>query len=232
MAKSATNLDSSSVIVADGEPLDLRNRPLAAFLAWFIPGAGHAYQRRYLKSAIFSVSVFLCFFIGMVVSGYKCVYASWNQMETRWHYGLQVGVGLPALPAAYQAWVRRPGDEPALGGFMAAPRSEREWDEWHKSRGAGFDMGTLYTMVAGLLNLLAAFDAFAGPLPPPVNKHRRDSDGDSEGDPHASDKSSNNSSGGPQQESTGDANAEDVSGAGNAAKRRSGRKRSAKAGDR
>ncbi len=36
MTKSAGQPAQSSVVMADGEPLDLRNRELAAFLAWLI----------------------------------------------------------------------------------------------------------------------------------------------------------------------------------------------------
>ena len=33
--------EDKNTIAVDGELLDLRNRPLAALLAWLIPGAGH-----------------------------------------------------------------------------------------------------------------------------------------------------------------------------------------------
>ena len=35
---------------------------------------------------------------------------------------------------------------------------------WHKRLGRFFEIGTLYTMLAGMLNVLAIYDAFAGPL--------------------------------------------------------------------
>jgi hypothetical protein len=38
---------------------------------------------------------------------------------------------------------------------------------------AGFELGSLFTAVAGLLNLLAIFDAFAGPMPLPHTDERR-----------------------------------------------------------
>jgi hypothetical protein len=161
------------IVIADGEPLNLRNRKLAAVLGWLLPGAGHLYQRRYFKSAIFSVSIFCTFLIGMFLAGGRCVYASWNQTEKRWQYALQVGVGLPAIPALLQAWRSRNNEPPVLGGFMAAPKSSADLDKWHAETASGFDMGTLYTMIAGLLNVLVAFDAFAGPLPPPAPKQKR-----------------------------------------------------------
>lgn len=162
----------SSVVIADGQPLDLRNRELAAFLAWLIPGAGHYYQRRYLKSAIFSISILSTFLIGMLVGGGRCVYASWNKVDARWQYVLQAGVGLPALPAAYQAYRVNKNLPPAMGGFMAPPASISDLSEWNEESSSGFDMGTLYTMIAGLLNILVVFDAWGGPLPPPAKPQR------------------------------------------------------------
>ena len=39
-----------------------------------------------------------------------------------------------------------------------------ELSQWHTDTGWRFEMGTLFTMVAGLLNVLAIYDAFAGPV--------------------------------------------------------------------
>lgn len=162
----------SSIVIADGEPLDLRNRELAAFLAWVLPGAGHFYQRRYLKSAIFFIAIMSTFLLGMLVAGNRCVYASWNNVERRWQYALQAGIGLPAMPAAYQAYRASKGQLPGLNGFMAAPKSPGELSDWNQATSSGFDMGTLYTMIAGLLNILVVFDAWGGPLPPPAKPTR------------------------------------------------------------
>jgi hypothetical protein len=60
--------NNGNVVLADGEPLDLRNRALAAVLAWLIPGAGHYYQRRYLKAAIFFFAIMSTFGLGMLVA--------------------------------------------------------------------------------------------------------------------------------------------------------------------
>ncbi len=177
MAKTAPKapLAADNMVLADGELLDLSNRHLAALLAWLIPGAGHFYQRRYFKSAVFSISIFSCFILGMLMAGGRCVYASWNETEKRWQYVLQAGIGLPAMPAAVQAWRARAGERPLWSeSFMTAPRSTREIDDWNRLTASGFDMGTLYTMIAGLLNIMVIFDAFAGPLPPPTPQRRRE----------------------------------------------------------
>jgi hypothetical protein len=38
--------------------------------------------------------------------------------------------------------------------------------QWHYKYGAYFDLGTVFTMIAGLLNVLVIWDAFAGPALP------------------------------------------------------------------
>lgn len=183
MAKSKKRVLPEGHILADGEPLNLGNRHLAAVLAWLIPGAGHYYQKRYFKSAIFSVAVFSTFLIGMVVSGSRCVYASWQPSEKRWQFVLQAGNGFAAIPAGVQYMAARQGVTPPLGSFMTAPNSVRELDDWHEKTASGFDMGTLYTMISGLLNVLIVFDAFSGPLPPPVSKSKASENSDeTEGD--------------------------------------------------
>jgi hypothetical protein len=171
-----------SIVIADGEPLNLRNRELAAFLAWLLPGAGHFYQQRYLKSAIFFIAIMSTFGLGMLVGGGRCVYASWTS-EWRLQYVLQAGIGLPAMPAAYQAYRQSKGQLPALNGFMAPPASPAVLSDWNAETSSGFDMGTLYTMIAGLLNILVVFDAWGGPLPPPTKPTRDKSEPQDTGPP-------------------------------------------------
>jgi hypothetical protein len=152
--------------------IDLRDPPLAALFAWLVPGAGHLYQRRTGKGLLFMICILGTYFFGLALGEGKVVYASWNQVDRRWQYPLQLGVGLPALPALVQSIAARRG-EPLLGGFMAPPRSPEELSDWHKTLNMRFELGTLYTMIAGLLNVLAIWDAYGGPvLSEPGNKER------------------------------------------------------------
>lgn len=54
-------------------------------------------------------------------------------------------------------------------GFMAPPAGPRLQNDadvlgmWHRDYKHNYEMGTLYTVIAGLLNLLAVYDAFVGP---------------------------------------------------------------------
>ncbi len=183
---------NDSLIEVDDQIVDLRNRPLAALLAWLVPGAGHFYQRRNAKGAIYFTSIMLTWIIGFSLGGYHVVYASWQPGDRRWHYALQVGMGAAALPALVQAkhmtentdpqgWTRDEY-EPLWGGFMAPPH-RRVFDEatdqvsaWYARYGAGYEMGTWFTMIAGLLNILVIYDAYAGPLGIPISGRKKDTD--------------------------------------------------------
>ena len=156
----------------DPVPVDLKNRGLAAMLAWLWPGAGHIYQGRYGKSVLFMVCILVTYFWGLAMGDGHVVYASFRKQDMRYQYLLQVNVGLPALPALAQNLLSKDG-EPFLGTKIMAPplmdpsqnheQMHDEKAEWHSKLGFFFELGTLFTMVAGLLNLLAVFDAFYGP---------------------------------------------------------------------
>lgn len=208
----------------DGEPIvvDLRNPHKAAFLAWLWPGAGHFYQRRFVKGFLFMICVLSTYFFGLGLGHGRVVYASIKKNDVRWQYILQLGVGAPALPAAVQMiktkgdadpfWVlcERYGEDFTEGqefsritdknriegykgriykdGFMAPPAgpiSLNNWDtlgRWHFDYKHYFELGTLFTVIAGLLNLLAIYDAFCGPaILTPAQRARMESSTKDEG---------------------------------------------------
>lgn len=102
-------------------------------------------------------------FFGLGISGGHAAYINSNPEDTRWSFVAQLPVGAPAFPALIQALVTRDGKPPLFGGFMAAPRDLDELGEWHLEYDHAIELGIVYTMVAGLLNILAIYDAFAGP---------------------------------------------------------------------
>lgn len=154
--------------------VELRDPRLAAFLAWLLPGLGHFYQGRIHKGILFFVCILGVYSYGMYLGGGKVVYASMRTGDRRLPYLCQVGVGLPALPAMVQAYRtgKRPPPAPLWGGFMAPPRmpgadhadDRGELVDWQMRLHVYFELGTVYTMIAGLLNVLAIYDAYAGPL--------------------------------------------------------------------
>ncbi len=171
--------------------IDLKEPWLAAILAWMLPGLGHLYQGRTGKGILFFVCVLGTFFYGLYLGNGKVVYASvpWEQ-QFRWQYLCQLGVGLPSTP---MLWQRSKSLKDANHhGFMAPPRrgpfettddsgndarQPSELAKWTVDSHPYFELGTVFTVVAGLLNILVICDAAAGPLlitPPPEKKQKKD----------------------------------------------------------
>ena len=121
-----------------------------------------------------------------IVSGQKIgwgrvVYWSWRPgtAQKRWHYFCQVGIGLPAMPAIIQAMRMRDGKKVRWGGFMAPPwipseieatdkddpnKDQPTLNDLNNHLHRFFELGTVFTMIAGLLNVLAIYDAWGGPV--------------------------------------------------------------------
>ncbi|MEM9703340.1 MAG: DUF6677 family protein, partial [Planctomycetota bacterium] len=55
------------------EPINLKNRGLAGFLAAALPGAGHFYQGRHVKGAIYCVCILGLFACGQALGGGQTV---------------------------------------------------------------------------------------------------------------------------------------------------------------
>ena len=182
-----------------GDPAEvkLKDPGLAAFLAWLLPGLGHFYQGRFAKGVLFFVCIMGIFTYGLYlgsgpdVGTARVVYWSWKPQDKRLYYFCQVGVGLPAMPALVQSFRVKNGHKP-FGTFMAPPRIEGEKDpdpsrttlsQLYRHLGRYFELGTIFTSIAGLLNILAIFDAFAGPVTPHRKKEREEEEeeGDEEG---------------------------------------------------
>lgn len=162
--------DSTAQDAGDQIQVQLRQPGWAALWAWLWPGAGHFYQGRYAKGTLFMVCILTTYFFGLAIGGGHVVYASWTEGDKRWQYFCQLGVGIPAFPAILQARRANSGDDSLFGGLMAPPQgpvllnAEDELARWHHDYHFFFELGTLYTMIAGLLNVLAVYDAWGGPV--------------------------------------------------------------------
>ena len=179
---------NGSTAPEDAIEIELREPWVAAILAWVLPGLGHLYQGRIGKGLLFFICVLGTFIYGMYLGGGKVVYAAvpWEQ-QYRWQYLCQLGVGLPATPMLWQRekalevreQIREGIAAEEYTGFMAPPRSEPQpWKDysgqmstqpnelayWTVKHHPYFELGTVYTVVAGLLNVLVICDAAAGPL--------------------------------------------------------------------
>lgn len=163
----------------DEQVVNLKDPILAGILAWLVPGAGHLYQHRRAKAAIFFVCIFGTFMYGMFLGEGRVVYAQWEGPEfRRYPYICQVGVGLPSLPAAVLAWT---DGESFFGTKWYVPPEifggkSPELDELHLRLNRRFELGTVFTMIAGLLNVLAIYDAVCGPAYSIARRPRRPGD--------------------------------------------------------
>lgn len=176
------------------QAVPLKDPVLAAFLAWLLPGLGHLYQGRPGKAILFFVCLMGTFVYGCYLGGRadlgwaRVVYMAWREDETRLSYLCQVAIGLPALPALIEANRARHGRPPLFGGMMYPPEPPKQIREAPAERAARlrarrftlhelslelgryFELGTVYTTVAGLLNILAIYDAWGGPVMPETAK--------------------------------------------------------------
>jgi hypothetical protein len=146
------------------EVIELKDPVVAALLAWLVPGLGHLYQGRVAKGVLFGVCILGIYLFGLYISSGRAVYASWTENDKRLYYLCQVWVGLPALPAMLQTYLVRHGKEPLLGGVMAPHKNPGELNEWYRTLNSYLDLGTVYTTIAGLLNVLVIYDAWGGPV--------------------------------------------------------------------
>jgi len=151
-------------------PVDLKNRYVALLLAWMVPGLGHVYQGRTGKGLLYAVCILGLFLVGLAMGDWRIVYWRWvsptaNTEAFCFNYLGQFWAGLAALPALIQStlkWYDRPS---ILWGFMAEP-NQFDINGLYPRLGKFVEIGTLYTTVAGLLNILAMYDAFDGPAYP------------------------------------------------------------------
>ena len=113
------------------------------------------------------------FLYGFAVLGEgQVVYASFRPEDKRLPFLCQVGVGLPTMPALFQVVRGQEKKRDSKNGqldnswntLMAPPAIDGTLHQINLENTEGFELGTAYTMIAGLLNILAIYDAWAGPV--------------------------------------------------------------------
>jgi hypothetical protein len=158
--------------------------PMAGFLSYLVPGLGQISQGRIAKGVLFFVCLYGMFFGGMALGGWNNVYIVKNakvgddwannpwhvnhrglaNLINRMHYLGQFWIGVAAWPAVWQynGWPL----PSFLRDFQRAPETaeddERMGQVLAKSDKTP-DVAWVYTVIAGVLNILVIYDAFAGP---------------------------------------------------------------------
>lgn len=162
---------------------------LAALLSYLIPGLGQVYQGRVGKGLLFFGGLYLLFFYGMWMGQWRNVWlpdadglppvalagqdlgGAAKAVSYRPQFLGQFWIGTAAWPAVYQYIVydRAKDAGPIFGKFERTP-DEKELNDLQRNGNKRWDLGWVYTVIAGVLNLLVIYDALAGPMfrePPP-----------------------------------------------------------------
>jgi hypothetical protein len=169
-------------------PPPLRQFSIAAgFLSYLIPGLGQIYQGRVGKGVLFMVCLLGMFFAGQYLGDWQNVYVpdrargandvvAWDEnpwhlplpvaniVNHRWHFAGQFWIGIAAWPALWQYNKLPVPDEPSFWhNFQRWPDNEGKINEYLTNSDKTPDVAWVYTVIAGVLNILVIYDAFAGP---------------------------------------------------------------------
>jgi hypothetical protein len=155
--------------------------PLPAVLSYLVPGLGQIYQGRVGKGVLFFVCIYGLFFYGMALGQWKNVYipdtAKFNNplnlpptyanLYNRPQYLGQFWVGIVAWPAIVQY---NSQDPPLLLGELERTPPEGDYPDGRPGLNRlqtngdkTWDLGWVYTVIAGVLNIMVIYDALTGP---------------------------------------------------------------------
>jgi hypothetical protein len=154
---------------------------LPPILSYLVPGLGQIYQGRVGKGILFFVCIYGLFFYGMALGSWKNVYipdtAKFNNplglpptyanLYNRPQFLGQFWVGIVAWPAILQYRSDKPVS--FLGEFMRTP-PEGDFPDGRPGLNRlqtngdkTWDLGWVYTVIAGVLNIMVIYDAMTGP---------------------------------------------------------------------
>lgn len=108
---------------------------LAPLLGWLVPGAGHLIQKKWLRALLLMTSVVTMFFLGIMMDGKVYSMNSGDILDVLGFVG-DIGSGVLYFAARTLHWGR--------GAISVATA----------------DYGTKFVIVAGLLNVISAVDAY------------------------------------------------------------------------
>lgn len=111
---------------------------LIGFTAWLVPGLGHILQGRIMRGVLSGITLLLMFVLGIMIGGHIYGLRETNEGLLSILFGLcDLGSGLLYFFARF-------------AGLAVNERPEQATAEY----------GSVFLMVAGLLNLILALDAF------------------------------------------------------------------------
>jgi hypothetical protein len=120
-------------------------------LGWAVPGLGHALQKKYVRAALFFVSIFAMTALGLAMGGK--IYPMYLE-KPRTVFEVFLNLFRKENPLTILAFFADVGN----GLFYALSRIF-SWGGGQLERST-FEFGTAYIAGAGLLNFLVALDAY------------------------------------------------------------------------
>ena len=163
-------------------PPPVKLDPFAALLSYLVPGLGQVYQGRIGKGLLFFLGLYGLFFYGMWMGQWRNVWlpdtaglpplsvggrefpgvptALWYRPQ----FLGQFWIGTAAWPAVvqYRYYDRSKPEGPVFKSFERTP-PEDELNRLQRDGNKRWDLGWVYTVIAGVLNVLVIYDALAGP---------------------------------------------------------------------
>jgi hypothetical protein len=157
----------------------------AGFLSYLVPGLGQISQGRIGKGVLFMVCLLSLFHVGEAMGNWQNVYVPnapvtdgnghvvgkqrgnplYNIVNYRWHFAGQVWIGAAAWPAIWQYYGGSvPSEETShfLHNYQKEPSVDAV-NAFLVNSDKTPDLGWIYTVIAGMLNVLVIYDAYAGP---------------------------------------------------------------------
>lgn len=133
-------------------------RPVSAALGWVLPGLGHMRNGEIRRGGLVMLGVLGLYLLGVLVGGVDCV----DRKEDFLWFLAQSGTGPVAFATdALNAFLVKSGRVGELLNTMQPDGSTAPISTF-KGIGPVGDVGTLFTAMAGLMNVAAVLDALRG----------------------------------------------------------------------
>lgn len=134
--------------------------PLAAILAWIVPGLGHIFIGERRRGLILMAGIHLMMATGLLIGGIDVV----DRKEDRWWYlGEMMAGPIPVLVDRYHQSLKVEQRHPRTGRVILAAPSPQESPAYEPSLARVNELGTLFVTLAGMLNLMCIIDVAQHP---------------------------------------------------------------------
>ncbi len=160
-------------MIKDADASDWATPPIVAVAGWLLPGLGYWLIGERRRAALAGVAIVLLFFLGTLISGVRCIDVPGYDANGKFIYlrgpnGTQAAL---LTSAPFRAVLDKPWYIPQIlagpltigSSFwsvdVAATRDIAGRQAYPKATARMFDIGTLYTAIAGMLNLLIIIDS-------------------------------------------------------------------------